>query len=947
MRQVRLVFAFLCALPLSGATTINVGSNVTVAGVHRFGISGISHYYYDRLLLKNLITRNAGFEGLLFQAIMRCDSSLTANSCVDSNPYTAWPTGFWNGATYEFVLGNVKGRSGTVATSTAPVQPYGTTWTFADSSTPPAQGDYFVVRKFTADGADIGWGVTSFNGATYATETADLPPNTEGRQCLRLSADGQGQTLQVASAFGSFSQKTFMVMNGTYRISFKAKGTGGLNRVAVAVLRGDTILTNQSVALTNSWGTYDIDFAAAETGVPSGFLALRFTLVGSSMLLDDASLVETNGDASNTTAFRDTVMNALRPFRPGILRSHQTEQGDSIDDLLSPPFGRVRTEYHASATNKGTNQYGYHEFLELCESLGAEPYLVVPITLSDAEAGNLIEYLAGPVTSPYGARRAARGHPTPWTDTFTRIHLEFGNESWNGGVFLGATMFPPDYGRRGSFVFGLMRSSPYYSSKFNLILGVQAAGPANTMLTHNASTNHDMLAIGPYMATRIDDYENNERLFGGLFAEASWWSKSPNGFVKQTKDQVNASTRPVPLIVYEVNMHTTEGSIPQSMIDLFAPSIGAGLAVADHMLNMLREQQVRDQLVFSLGGYRFTRADAKTVPIWGIVNDLGVTDRKRPQYLALQLVNEALSGDLVGTTQSGDNPMWSQALTNRIAMDDIPYIQSFAFVNGLRRAVVLFNLHRALPLEVTLTGPNAPSGQVTMKRLGAAAITDSNEDANNVTVTTTTMPSFDPAQPLSLPPYSMTLLVAAPPPIPPRMRAVGHNAYVDLDWDPPAYATSYDVLKTSVGTGAQVIATVNAPHVTDFAVTSGSAYIYRVRAIGEGGTSAYGDPDVAVATAFSDDPVVPAQTIIRRAHVIELRSAIDSVRSVAGRPAWSWGEGITAGLTWIRAAHFAEMQSALIDALDAIGVPHDAFRNISTGSAVAAADIQQLRTAVR
>ena len=94
--------------------------------------------------------------------------------------------------------------------------------------------------------------------------------------------------------------------------------------------------------------------------------------------------------------------------------------------------------------------------------------------------------------------------------------------------------------RRGNDFFTVMRSSPYFDpAKFNLILGVQTVGTFNTRLTHNASSMHDMLAIGPYIATRIDDYASNEQLFGGLFAEASWWSSpaigTPPEFVNRLK----------------------------------------------------------------------------------------------------------------------------------------------------------------------------------------------------------------------------------------------------------------------------------------------------------------------------------------------------------------------------------------------------------------------------
>jgi len=765
-----LLLSLLLANALGAATAINVTNNVVVANTKRFGISGISHYYYDRLLLKNLVWFNAGFEGLRWRTMIRCDHG-SANTCVDDLLSDQWPNGFWNGGTYEFVLGTTKGRTGTISSfTTAPRDNVnGNTFTFADSGTAPAQGDYFIAEKYFPGGAETGWAdaLVALNGATVATESADLAPDTPGRQCIRLNASGPGQTLQIGTPFGFYVDSNFVILNGTYRITFKAKGLGGTNQVRVRVARGtNTPLVDQMVTLTPSWATYNVDFSAAEPITIAPAMAnLSFTATGASMLIDDASLVQTNGDPTNTTAFRDPVINVMRDFHPGLLRAHVLDQGDCLDDLIGPPFAHRRNEYTPYSNMKRTVPYGWHEFLELCENVGAEPYISIPLPFTDREAMNLIEYLAGPETSTYGAIRAARGHPAPWTSSFTRIHLEFGNEAWNP-VFRGATMFAADYGHRGNDFFAVMRSSPYFDpAKFNLILGIQAANPFNSRTTHNASATHDMLAAAPYIATRIDDYASNEQLFGGLFAESSWWSNNGVGAnaigpMKQTYDFINATPRPVPLAVYEVNINTTFGSIPQSIIDTFTPSIGAGLAVADHMLIMLRDEKVRDQLIFSLGGYRFLLNDGtgRTVPIWAITRDIGLYDRKRPQYFAAKLINEVIGGNLVETQQTGDNPKWNQPLTNRIQLNNVAYVQSFAFVNGTKRGIILFNLHRTSALDVTVSGANAPSGTVTMRRLTSANITDTNESSDTIAITTSTLSNFDGSTTLTLPPFSMTVL---------------------------------------------------------------------------------------------------------------------------------------------------------------------------------------------
>jgi hypothetical protein len=55
---------------------------------------------------------------------------------------------------------------------------------------------------------------------------------------------------------------------------------------------------------------------------------------------------------------------------------------------------------------------------------------------------------------------------------------------------------------------------------------------------------------------------------------------------------------------------------------------------------------------------------------------------------------------------------------------------------------------------------DAPSGTVTIKRLTSTSITNSNESAENIVVTTNAASNFDPAATMTLPPYSMTLITS-------------------------------------------------------------------------------------------------------------------------------------------------------------------------------------------
>ncbi len=85
-----------------------------------------------------------------------------------------------------------------------------------------------------------------------------------------------------------------------------------------------------------------------------------------------------------------------------------------------------------------TDGLGFHEYLQLAEDLGAKPLYVCNIGIWHGgvtevedirvwvdECLDALEYANGPVTSKYGAMRAANGHPEP----FGIEYLEIGNEN--------------------------------------------------------------------------------------------------------------------------------------------------------------------------------------------------------------------------------------------------------------------------------------------------------------------------------------------------------------------------------------------------------------------------------------------------------------------------------------------------------------------------------------
>ena len=76
------------------------------------------------------------------------------------------------------------------------------------------------------------------------------------------------------------------------------------------------------------------------------------------------------------------------------------------------------------------NSFGSHEFLDLCELLGAEPYVSGNVgSGSVRELAEWVEYLTRAGDSPMAALRRAHGRDEPWRVPFWGI----GNEAWGCG----------------------------------------------------------------------------------------------------------------------------------------------------------------------------------------------------------------------------------------------------------------------------------------------------------------------------------------------------------------------------------------------------------------------------------------------------------------------------------------------------------------------------------
>ena len=92
-----------------------------------------------------------------------------------------------------------------------------------------------------------------------------------------------------------------------------------------------------------------------------------------------------------------------------------------------------RPQYRGNWHPYSTSGFGIEEFLQFCEAARIEPAFAINIDETPEDAADLVEYLNGPASSKWGAKRAAGGHPKPYHVRYIEIGNKEGldgSEAW-------------------------------------------------------------------------------------------------------------------------------------------------------------------------------------------------------------------------------------------------------------------------------------------------------------------------------------------------------------------------------------------------------------------------------------------------------------------------------------------------------------------------------------
>lgn len=218
--------------------------------------------------------------------------------------------------------------------------------------------------------------------------------------------------------------------------------------------KGSTLAESKLTINNKEWIKYT---AALTTTAASDSTQIVLTAVTKGKIaLDMISLFPANTFKNRPNGLRADLAQLLADMKPAFIRfpGGCLAHGDGLGNMYRWKNTIGPTEQRLAQKNLwGYHQtlgLGYYEYFQFCEDIGAKPLPVLPAAVSCQNSGgtwrvggtgqqalpmeemtayiqevlDLIEWANGPVTSVWGAKRAAAGHPAP----FNLQYIGIGNE---------------------------------------------------------------------------------------------------------------------------------------------------------------------------------------------------------------------------------------------------------------------------------------------------------------------------------------------------------------------------------------------------------------------------------------------------------------------------------------------------------------------------------------
>ena len=562
-------------------------------------------------------------------------------------------------------------------------------------------------------------------------------------------------------------------VNTDWQCSFWVKAVSGTPNVSFDY-RANTGDQLTNFTPTASWEKKVIDFST--TGITNNSVVAEIFVSDGEVLIDNVAY-ELMGH-TNATAYTDDFIDAMKAFRPGMLRGTLDMGGYSSINRIGPRSGWLRGFFRtdrdvgplSSQEPFGAGRGSFHDQLTMYEEIGAEPWLSISGTMYTNEIVAFVEWLAGPTNTPWGKVRADLGHPEPWTDVFDQITIEYGNEAWNTyAPFLAGGSSGSNYWHD---LTAAAKTSPWFTSNISITVGGQASsGAAQDTLMYVKNTNADAFASAPYV---MDSYYTNDlATLTNITQEFEYFMAYP--IWKTYEDlavrhaRVLSDTNTFEYKFYEYNYHTTHGDSTQpavaERIATFNGSRAHGISLINYSLFCLKDLGVNRQCLF-----KAQRNDGQPAQkLWSVIPSFKKgAMRGRPVWWAFQAVNNVRQGDLLETIHSADPTVAALGNYSTKRPDGVDYlytvmtnnsVYSYAFRDGMTNGLVLINYDLDTTQQVTLAlSEYVLNDEATSWELISDSYTnhnDAEEFPDAVSLLETTVSDFSAGVTLELPPCNL------------------------------------------------------------------------------------------------------------------------------------------------------------------------------------------------
>jgi len=154
----------------------------------------------------------------------------------------------------------------------------------------------------------------------------------------------------------------------------------------------------------------------------------------------------------NVEGYRKDVFEALKALKVPVMRWPGGCFADNYHwmDGIGPQENRSKIANSNWGGTLEDNSFGTHEFLNLCEMLGIEPYISGNIgSGSPEEMSKWVEYMTAPEGSTVADMRVANGRREPWKVKYFGI----GNEAWGCGGNMTPEYYSDLYRRYATYLF--------------------------------------------------------------------------------------------------------------------------------------------------------------------------------------------------------------------------------------------------------------------------------------------------------------------------------------------------------------------------------------------------------------------------------------------------------------------------------------------------------------